>query len=290
MGVVAHARLEGLRVERVAHADDPRLAGYRGLVERAPSPDGPFVAESKMVVRRVLEAGRHRVQSILTTEAALGDLGEALRAAEPAAQVFVANAAVLREVAGYAFHRGCLALVERNAPLTLDAVLASIPAGPACVLVFDEVADPDNVGALFRNAAAFGVPAVLLTPGCGDPCYRKAIRVSAGATLVLPFARLTDWTAGVGQVRAGGFTPVALSPDGEDLERFLPRAPDRLALVVGAEGAGVSLAARAAVQHTIGIPMGAAMDSLNVATATAIALHRLTRGTRGARRASTRPR
>jgi tRNA G18 (ribose-2'-O)-methylase SpoU len=266
-------------VQRVA-ANDPRLDGYRGLADAAPRHPDTFVAESKTVVRRLLEAGRHRIRSILATEAALVDLEASLRATTTPPDVFVAEAAVLRQVAGYAFHRGCLALVARGAPAGLDAVLAAVPAGPACVLVLDEVTDPDNVGALFRNAAAFGVAAVLLSAGCGDPCYRKAIRVSVGATLVLPFTRCGDWATTAKALTAHGFSTAALSPDGIDLERVVPGAPERLALVVGAEGAGVSPATRAAVQQRVGIPMGAAMDSLNVATAAAIALYRLTRAKR----------
>jgi tRNA G18 (ribose-2'-O)-methylase SpoU len=142
------------------------------------------------------------------------------------------------------------------------------------------LADPDNVGGVFRNALAFGVDAVLLSPGTADPLYRKAIRVSAGATLCLPFARLSAWEAGLRRVQEGDYTLVALTPEpaAVDIATFA-RVPSRLALAVGAEGHGLGATTRAAAQLLVRIPMAAGVDSLNVATATGIALHRL-RGSR----------
>lgn len=272
VGVVAHARLSA-PVARVTTAADPRLDGYRHLKDPALRQADRFVAESRAVVRRLL-GGHHRVTSILTTEAALDTLAPELAATQPPPEILVADAALLRSVAGFAFHRGCLAIAERGAEPSLDAVLAALAPGPAIVLVLDDVADPDNVGALFRNAAAFGVQAVLLTARCGDPLYRKAIRVSMGETLRVAWARTSSWPQTAEQLRAHDVTPVALTPDGDDLETFARRVPDRLALVVGNEGAGLSGAARAACAASVGIPM---RDSLNVATAAAIALYRIGR-------------
>src|SRR5262249_21321039 len=153
-----------------------------------------------------------------------------------------------------------------------DVVLASLAPGAAVVLVLDDVTNPDNVGALFRNAAAFGVQAVVLTARCGDPLYRKAIRVSMGETLCLPWARTSSWPHTTAAFRAADLTPVGLTPDGNDLEAFARQMPNRLALVVGNEGDGLSAAARAACTASVGIPM---RDSLNVATAAAIALYRI---------------
>jgi len=275
--MVAHPRLTPPRVERVTRADDPRLDGFRRLADPALRRHDRFVAESREVVRRLLDGRRHRLVSLFTTEAALEELRGALDAQAPPPEILVAEAALLREVAGFAFHRGCLALAERGPEPTLDVVLAALTPGAAVVLVVDDVANPDNVGALFRNAAAFGVRAVLLTAGSCDPLYRKALRVSMGESLHLPWARLGTWPDAATRLRSHGFDLVALTPDGEDLERFAARAPARTALVVGNEGAGVSPAARAACTRTVGIPMSPAFDSLNVATATAVALYRLSR-------------
>jgi tRNA G18 (ribose-2'-O)-methylase SpoU len=258
---------------------DPRLDPFRRLPERTARAGGRFVAESREVVRRMLDGGRYRPVALFATDEAFGELRDRLAALDPAPEIFIAESAVLREVAGYPFHRGCLALVERPPEPDTEHVLREVPAGAAHVLVVDDVADPDNVGALFRNAAAFGVAAVLLTDRSAEPLYRKAIRVSMGETLCLPWARAAAWPALATSLRANGFTLAALTPDGEDLERFATRAPDRLALVVGNEGAGLSPAARAACAAAVGIPMRAGADSLNVATAAAIALHRLTRDT-----------
>ena len=274
--MVAHTRLNAPRIERVTSADDPRLDGYRRLVDPAERRADLFVVESQEVVRRLLDARRYRLRSVLATESALEDLRPALAAGEPPPDVFVADVALLRDVTGFAFHRGCLALAERGVVSSLDAVLAAIPSGPAHVLVLDEVSNPDNVGGLFRTAAAFGVRAVLLSAGCADPLYRKTIRVSMGETLHLPYARLDAWPEGTRLLRAHGFVLAALSPDGDDLERFVPVAPSRLALLVGAEGTGVSAAACGLAERTVGIRMRSGADSLNVAVAAAVALYRLT--------------
>jgi tRNA G18 (ribose-2'-O)-methylase SpoU len=152
------------------------------------------------------------------------------------------------------------------------------PAGPRTLLALEGVADPDNVGAIFRNAAAFGVAGALLSSHCADPLYRKAIRVSMGATLTLPFARLADWPAGLAALRQAGYRLVALCPgaEAEDIVEVAARAPrrPRLALLLGAEGAGLSEATRAAADVEVRIPMAAGVDSLNVAAACGIALHR----------------
>jgi tRNA G18 (ribose-2'-O)-methylase SpoU len=267
-----------VREERITSADDPRLDGYRSLADPARRSDGVFVAESPEVVRRLLEARRHRLRSVLLTEASLHGLRDALAIVEPPPTVFVAAVALLREVTGFSFHRGCLALAERGPEPTPDAVLAAIAPGPATVLVVDDVSNPDNVGALFRNAAAFGVHAVLLTQASSDPLYRKTIRVSMGESLSVPWARCAAWPDTAARLHAHEFSIVTLTPDGEDLERFAGRAPARLALVIGAEGTGVSAAARGASDAATGIAMRPGFDSLNVAVATAIALYRLTRG------------
>src|SRR5213594_1168362 len=168
-------------VERVRDADDPRLADYRELRDgerrrRA----GTFVAESRQVVRRLL-GSRFRARSVLATEAAAADLRDVLADGLP---VYVAPEETLGRVVGFNFHRGCLAVGERGAELPLDALLDT-----RLLVVLEGVTNPDNVGGVFRNAMAFAAGGVLLAPGCSDPLYRKAIRVSMGGTLVVPCAR-----------------------------------------------------------------------------------------------------
>ena len=148
------------------------------------------------------------------------------------------------------------------------------------VLVLEGVSNADNVGGVFRNAAAFGVRGVLLSPTCCDPLYRKAIRTSMGAVLRVPFARLDDWPAGLTPMRGAGFTIAALTPraPSETLDAFAARPrPERLALLVGTEGAGLTLAAESAADHRVRIPIDERVDSLNVAVAVGIALYALSR-------------
>jgi tRNA G18 (ribose-2'-O)-methylase SpoU len=266
-----------LKVELVEDPADPRIAGYRdahdGELRRR---EGLFLAEGRLLVRRLLEASRYRVQSLLVIPTALDDLRDLL-ARDDSTPVHVASAETIRAIVGFKFHRGCLALGVRGEPLAPEALID--PVGPRTLLALEGVADPDNVGALFRNAAAFGAGGVLLSSHCADPLYRKAIRVSMGATLSLPFAQVTDWAVTLATLRHAGYRLVALCPgaDAEDIVEVAGRAPrrPRLALLLGAEGEGLSDATRAAADVEVRIPMAAGIDSLNVAAACGIALHRL---------------
>ncbi len=255
-------------VERVRDPDDPRLADYRELRDgERRRREGTFVAESRQVVRRLL-ASRFRARSVLATEAAAEDLRDVLVDGLP---VYVAPEAVLQRVVGFNFHRGCLAIGERAADAAPEALLDT-----RVLLVLEAITNPDNIGGVFRNAMAFGAGGVLLSPGCSDPLYRKAIRVSMGGTLVVPFARVETWPGVLVELRERGFTIVALAPGGTLPIDELPR-PERVALLLGAEGDGVSAAARAVADVTVAIPMAGADHSLNVATASGIALHRCAR-------------
>ena len=262
---------------RVARPDDPRLAPFRDLRDPALLREtGLFAVESRLLVRRLLGGGRFRVRAVLCTESMLADLAPLLAAA-PHVEVLVATHPTMRVTIGFDFHRGCTALAERAGAPTLEAVLA---AAPRLVVVGDRVSDPDNVGAILRNASAFGADAVLLGPGSGDPFSRKAIRVSAGAALSLPIVALRDWPADLARLGEAGLTRVALvaSPDAVPLDalgRERP-IPPRIALLAGNEGEGLSPAARAAADLAVTIRMRPGVDSLNVAVATGIALHRLT--------------
>jgi tRNA G18 (ribose-2'-O)-methylase SpoU len=267
-----------MAVERIESASDPRVAAWRGVRDgellRA---RGLFVAEGRFVVRRVLDDERYRVHSLLVNDAALSDLASPLAAIAADVPVLVCSAGDLAGIAGYHVHRGCLALVHRPPPVPIDEIVGSAQT----LVVLEGVSNADNVGSVFRNAAAFGAGGVLLSPTCCDPLYRKAIRTSMGAALRVPFARAADddWPGVLTRVRAAGFTLVALSPrpPSETLDAFAarPRAP-RLALIVGTEGAGLTPAVEAAADHRVRIPISNAVDSLNLASAAAIALYRLT--------------
>ena len=260
-------------------ADDPRLADYRAIKERHLNAEGGrFVAESERVVRRLL-ASALGVRSVLVTPPRLRALEDALAAPRPAGHppaedrpVYVASQPVLDAIAGFHVHRGCLAIGERPAA-------RMIPAGARGVVVLEDLVDVDNLGAIARNAAAFGVDALVLSPRCADPYYRKAIRVSLGAVFDLPIVRLPSWPDDLHALRALGFSLVAavLSPGATPLPRFEP--PARWALLLGAEGPGLSPGAVLRCHHSVTIPMSTATgaDSLNVATAAAVMLYAFTR-------------
>jgi tRNA G18 (ribose-2'-O)-methylase SpoU len=256
--------------------DDPRLAGYRQLARRPL--DGLFVVEGRLLVQRLLAAPRFRTRSVLLTPAAVDRLSDSLGGIADPPPVYVAEPATIDRVVGFDFHRGCLALGEPAALPSFDALVS--PRGGRLLVGLDDVTNPDNVGALFRHAAAFGVNGVVLSPGCGDPLYRKALRVSMGAALDVPFARAASWPEALARLRTAGFTLVALTPDAPlDLARLT--RPARVILVVGAEGAGLSRATREAAAVAAAIPMASATGSLNVATAAAIALYLLSRPASG---------
>jgi tRNA G18 (ribose-2'-O)-methylase SpoU len=256
--------------------DDPRVALYRGVRDPALLREhGLFVGEGRLVVRRLVEDGRFPVRSLLLSAAARDDLADILDV-RPALDAFVASLDALRGLTGFDLHRGCLALAERPAPEPAAALVARLGAA-RLVVVLEAVADADNVGGVFRNALAFGAGAVLLSPGCCDPLYRKAIRTSMAAALRVPFARVEPWPGGLDLLRRAGFALVALTPSAEarDLAAFArdPARPSRLALVAGAEGPGLSAAALAMADAQVRIPMAPGVDSLNLATAAGIALH-----------------
>jgi tRNA G18 (ribose-2'-O)-methylase SpoU len=264
--------------ETIEHPDDPRLADYREIrdAERRRR-DGTFIAEGRQVVRRLLSAHRYRARSALLTPPALDALREPLEAA--GVPIYVVRQDMGQAIMGIEFHHGSLAVGERGAEPTAEAVLAE--ARGTTTVVLEDLGDASNVGAIFRNALAFGAGAVLLSPGTADPLYRKSIRVSAGAAVALPFARLPDWPRDLKRLRDAGYTLIALTPRAEALDIAEIRArtppPPRVALLLGTEGRGLTADALAAADFQVRIPMAAEMDSLNVATAAAVALHTLSR-------------
>jgi tRNA G18 (ribose-2'-O)-methylase SpoU len=263
--------------ERIESVDDPRIAAYRDVPDRElVRSRGLFIAEGRLVVRRVVEDARWRVQSVLVSDAARQSLQPALDAIAPRVPVYVCAAADFRGITGYNLHRGCLALVERPAALLPEALAEAA----RTIAVLEGLTNADNVGGIFRNAAAFGVDGVLLSPTCCDPFYRKAIRTSMGSVLQVPFARADAWPDELLRLRAAGFTIVVLTPrePSETLAAFAADArPNRVALVVGTEGAGLTAAVEALADRRVRIPIGDRVDSLNVAVAVGIALYALAR-------------
>jgi tRNA G18 (ribose-2'-O)-methylase SpoU len=254
---------------------DPRVADYRSLKERhLHAQSGRFIAESERVVRRLLTS-RLAVDSVLVTPTRLETMRDALRAHGARFPIYLAAQPVMDAIAGFHVHRGCLAVGRRPAARPL-------PSGARRVVVVEDLVDVDNLGVIARNAVAFGADALLLSPRCADPFYRKAIRVSLGAVFELPISRLERWPDDLRALRAQGLTLVAaaLTPDATPLPRFAP--PARWALLLGAEGPGLSPAALALCDHRVTIPMSASpgADSLNVATACAVMLYALGAGSR----------
>ena len=230
---------------------------------------GFFIAEGELVIRQLLRSP-YRVRSLLLTPRRLAALEAEL--AGVSAPVFVAGPDVLNAITGFHLHRGALAAAERR-PLPDPLALA---AGADLVVVAEGVNDHENLGALFRNAAAFGAGAVLLDPTSADPLYRRSVRVSMGQVLRLPYARVPDAVGAVRRLQGLGFEVLGLTPaaGAEDIRAVRPGG--RRVLLVGAEGPGLSDRALGAVDRRVRIAMGAGVDSLNVATAAAVALHHLT--------------
>jgi tRNA G18 (ribose-2'-O)-methylase SpoU len=256
----------------IADRDDPRVAAYAAIRERdLVGRRGRFIAEGEVVVRLLLGASRFRPESILVARRRLATLAPLLSEVPSDVPIYAAEQAVIDAVAGFSIHRGVLAAGLRGPEPSAAALVAALP-DRARLLVAVGIANHDNIGGLFRNAAAFGVDAVLLDPTCCDPLYRKAIRVSVGAALQVPFARasldeLFDLLAGAG-IAAYGLSPAGA----EDIAALRP--PARLALVVGTEGPGLAATVLARIP-TVRIAMAAGFDSLNVATAAAIALYQI---------------
>lgn len=253
--------------------DDPRIAAYRDVKERdLVGREGRFIAEGAVVLRTLLTASRHETLSLLIADKRIAGLAPMLEALPAAVPVYSARQEVLDAIAGFPLHRGILGL-GRAAPMPEpDALLAGL--GPrATVLVLCGIGNHDNVGGIFRNAAAFGVDAVLLDSGCCDPHYRKAIRVSVGAALRVPFVRIPAGTDPVALLERHGFAAISLSPAGAVTLAGL-RRPERAALLLGAEGPGLPASVLARTR-TVRIPMAPDFDSLNVATTSGIVLHHL---------------
>lgn len=268
----AHDRTRGVtRQILIVDPADPRLADYREVRERDLAGRDGFIAEGQVVLEKLIGDGRHPLRSVLVAEKRVAALGALLAALPQDVAVYAASQAVMDTVVGFHIHRGILAIGERR-PLDAEALLNGLPQR-ALVVGLVGIANHDNMGGLFRNAAAFGADAVLLDETCCDPLYRKAIRVSVGAALTTPFASAGSAGDLCRLLSGHGFSVVALSPQGTvDLADFKP--PARVAALFGAEGPGLPPEVLAGLQ-SVRIAMSRGFDSLNVATASGIVLHHL---------------
>ena len=257
---------------RITDPADERLADYRDLRDvqlrrHLEAEHGLFLAEGEKVVRRALEAG-HAPRSFLMAERWLDGLADVLDAS--AAPCYVVTEALAEEVTGFHVHRGALASLARRPLPGVDEVLA----GARSVLVLEDVVDHTNVGAIFRSGAALGFDAVLLSPRCADPLYRRSVKVAMGAVFSVPWTRLPDWYDALPDLSRRGFTTVALTlaADAVPVEEAVAGL-DRVALVLGSEGHGLSERWQAAADRRAVIPMRAGVDSLNVGAAAAVACY-----------------
>lgn len=262
-----------MMLERVHDIDAPELADYTQLTDvalrRVREPEeGLYLAESPKVIERALRAG-HRPRSVLLLEEWLPRIAPLVEA-YPDVPLYVGDSAQLERLTGFHLHRGAIASMHR--PATPDP--RELLEASTRIVVLEDLADHTNVGAVFRSVAALGADAVLLSPGCADPLYRRAVRVSMGAVLQVPWARLPQWPEAGPMIRGAGFdlAAFALRDDAEDLADFVGALPPKLALLFGSEGPGLSHRALASSTRAVTIPMEHGVDSLNVSTAAALAL------------------
>jgi len=271
----------GVWLESIDDLSDPRVADYRSLKDGDRlRRRGLFMTEGRLNVQCLIERSRFGVRSVLVTPGILEALRPVFEKLAATSPVYVAAQEILNGVVGFDLHRGCLAVGECDERVSPEQV---VPRGraPSLLVALEALTNHDNTGGVFRNAMAFGADAVLLCPRCSDPLYRKAIRVSMGASLCVPFARFRSWPAGLAELRAAGYAVVALHPRAEAVElgelAELARVPERAVLLLGTEGAGISPEALELADLQVRVAMVPGVDSLNVATASGIALYQLAR-------------
>ena len=265
-------------IVEVADPADPRLADYQRLtdvghrVRREPA-TGVFIAEGATVLQRALDAGFAPRSLLLAPNRVEPAAALTAAVAQRGAPVYIASPDLLERLTGYHVHRGLLAAMDRRPLPTPTDLLRTARR----VVVCEDIVDHTNLGALFRCAAGFGIDAVLVTPSCADPLYRRAIRTSMGAVFAVPWTRLQSWPADLAVLSEAGFTAVALSPgpqgNARELAEFAAHAPDRIAWLVGTEGDGLAAATLQAADVCVHIRMEAGVDSLNVAAAAAVAFY-----------------
>lgn len=265
-----------MQIIPITDLDLPGLSDYSRLTDvalrRVSEPAGGlYIAESTKVIARALAAG-HRPRSVLLQEQWLAD-AERLFADWPDVPVYVGEARLLEKLTGYNLHRGALAAMHRPA---LSPV-AELIRDARRIVILEDIVDHTNVGAIFRSVAGLGADAVLITPRCADPLYRRSVRVSMGTVLQVPWTRLPEWPEAASLLHEAGFhlAALALADHAVPLDQFAARPPERVALVLGAEGDGLSTHALSAADTVVTIPMLRGVDSLNVASASAVALYAL---------------
>lgn len=253
-------------------AADPRVSDYTSLTDVAlrrskEAANGLYLAESSRVLRRALAAG-HQPRSFFLAEKWLPDLADVL-AEYPDIPAFVGSPGVLEEITGFHLHRGAMAAMNRPPAVSVVDVLSQARR----IAILENVVDHTNLGAIFRSAAALEVDGILVTPECGDPLYRRSIRVSMGTVFKIPWARLSSWPDEMDLVKSHGFTTaaLALSDDATDLDAFAGSAVEKLALILGTEGEGLAAETVTGSDVVLKIPMRGGVDSLNVAAASAVA-------------------
>ncbi|GGR20673.1 TrmH family RNA methyltransferase [Streptomyces netropsis] len=258
--------------------DDPRLHDYTGLTDvelrrRREPAEGLFIAEGEKVIRRARDAG-YEMRSMLLSAKWVDVMRDVIE--ESTAPVYAVTPALAEQVTGYHVHRGALASLERKQLPPAEELLR----GARRVAVLESLVDHTNIGAIFRSAAALGMDAVLLSPDCADPLYRRSVKVSMGAVFSVPYARLDSWPRDLETVREAGFRLLALTPDEKatPLDTVAPHRLDRVALMLGAEGDGLSARALRAADEWVRIPMAHGVDSLNVGAAAAVSFYAVATG------------
>ncbi|EWS82728.1 TrmH family RNA methyltransferase [Brachybacterium phenoliresistens] len=263
-------------IERIDSAEDPRLDDYLRMTDvrlrsRIEPERGLFMAESYEVISRALDAG-HAPRSFLMSEKWLPRFAP-LFEPWPDVPVFVGEAALLEQLTGFHLHRGALAAMQRPVLRTVPELLASRERSR--VAIIEDIVDHTNVGAIFRSAAALGVDAVLVTPRCADPLYRRAIRVSMGTVFQVPWTRIDPWPGGIAALQEAGYVVagMTLGEGSIALDELVAECPEKLALVFGTEGHGLTPAADRLLDRRVTIPMMHGVDSLNVAASSAVAFY-----------------
>ncbi|MDJ0345008.1 RNA methyltransferase [Streptomyces sp. H10-C2] len=258
--------------------DDPRLHDYVALTDvelrrRREPAEGLFIAEGEKVIRRARHAG-YRMRSMLLSAKWVDVMRDVID--EVPAPVYAVSPELAEQVTGYHVHRGALASMGRKPLLAADELLGTARR----IVVMESVNDHTNIGAIFRSAAALGMDAVLLSPDCADPLYRRSVKVSMGAVFSVPYARLDSWPRDLETVRAAGYKLLALTPADKatDIDEAAPHRLERVALLLGAEGDGLSTQALVAADEWVRIPMAHGVDSLNVGAAAAVAFYAVASG------------
>ena len=263
-------------MEKITHADDERIGDYRALTDvelrtRWEPPNGLFIAEGELVLRRALRAG-YTMRSALIDIKRGDQLADLTQHGVP---VYAGDQATLEAITGFHVHRGVLASFHRKPALNAHELLAT----SRRIAILENINSHTNIGALFRSAAALGIEAVMLSPSCADPLYRRSVRVSMGEVFAVPYAQLEPWPDALAYVRQAGYTILALtpSPTATPIQRLTAAQRARPALLLGAEGPGLTHQALEASDAHVVIPMHRGVDSLNVGNAAAVAFWELTR-------------